>query len=335
VLSQHSLNESQAREGNDLTDDQSTVGKVLKFLSDLNDTQEADVLTLAANCFQVYGFVQPLIAGLVGESGPDNQDVLNAISALAQQLEVDFAELGNLILQQIQLVLKNENTIALADALAHTGTAMDHLTNWLRTKTASDLDAADNESDLGIQFFLALPVAGEDPGQASQTQPYFLPGIAKAGTVRVLTLMARDGTALWKVGADVNEVNAIIGLMEGMLASIETTVNAAHMVVWGRLPGSADPVEWGYFHEEHGTVLQYFNAGPLATNEAEFAQSQKLVARARTEADAARAAGVAAELAFIGVPDYQAIVDGQWKVAITSPTHRVDVGPGRLGTLHQ
>ena len=318
-----------------MTDDQSTAGEALQFLAHLNGTEGGNILGLAANCFQVYGFVEPLIADLIGGSGPDDQDVLNAISALAQQLEADFSELGNLILQQIQLVLANENAIALADALAHTGTAMDHLTNWLRTKTASDLDAADNESDLGIQFFLALPAAGEDPGQASQTQPYFLPGIAKAGTVRVLALMARDGTALWKVGADVNEATAIIGLMEGMLASIEATVNAAHTVVWGRLPASADPVEWGYFHEEHGIVLQYFNAGPSATNAAEFAQRQKLIARARSDADAARAAGVAAELAFIGVPDYQAIVDGQWKVAITNPVHKVGVGPGRVGILHQ
>jgi hypothetical protein len=289
------------------------------FFATINGSGAGQLLSLAANCFQVYGFVEPLIAGAIGESGPDNQDILDAIDQLAQELEVDFAQLGDLVVQQIQLVLENEDAIALADALAHSGTAMDHLTNWLRTKQDADLQFALNESDLGIQFFIALPATAEDPGQASQTQPYFLPGMAKAGTVRVLALMARDGTQLWRVVGDVGEVSEIITLLEDMIASIEGSVNAAHTLVWGQEPGSADPAIWGYFHEEHGTVLQFFPAGPLATNAAEYAQSQKLIAAARGRADTARAAGVAAELAYLGIPQYQALIDGQWRAAITSP----------------
>jgi hypothetical protein len=194
--------------------------------------------------------------------------------------------------QQIQRVLENENAIALADALAHSGTAMDHLTTFMRTRNTTDLAAADNESDLGIHFLLALPATASDLGQASQTQPYFLPGIAKAGTVRILVSIARDGNALWRVEADVTQIQEIIALMEGMLSSIKGTVNAAHTAVWGTEPSVADPVVWGYFHEERGQVLQFFSAGPAATNAAEYETIQKRVVAARAAADAARAAGV-------------------------------------------
>ena len=155
-----------------------------------------------------------------------------------------------------------------------------------------DLAAADNESDLGIQFFLALPATASDLGQASQTQTYFLPGIAKAGTVRILVSIARDGNALWRVEADVTQIQEIIALMEGMLSSIKGTVNATHTVVSGTEPGVADPVVWGYFHDERGQVLQFFSAGPAATNAAEYETVQKRVVAARAAADAARAAGV-------------------------------------------
>ena len=306
-------------------------GDELRYFAWINSTQAGQLISLAANCLQIYGFAAPYIFG----SGPTNQDVLDAIAALSQQLDVDFSELGNLIEQQIQLVLANENAIALADALAHTGTAMDHLTTLMRTRNPADLAAADNESDLGIQFFLALPATASDPGQASQTQPYFLPGIAKAGTVRILALMARDGTPLWKIGADVTQVQQIIALMEGMIASIGATVNAAHTVVWGTEPGTADPVVWGYVHEERGQVLEFFPAGPAATNAAGFAAAQKRVVAARAAAEAARSAGVTAELAFMGIPQYQALVDGHWKVAITNPITAAAGALHGVGTLRQ
>jgi hypothetical protein len=296
------------------------------FFAGINKAEGGQLLSFAANCFQVYGFIEPFIAGGIGESGPSNQDILDAINRLAQELEVDFAQLGSLIVQQIQLVMQNEDAIALAEALAHSGTAMDHLANWLATTQDADLQFALNESDLGIQFFLALPATAQDPGQASQTQPYFLPGMAKAGTVRVLALMARDGTELWRIPADVQEISEIIALVEGMITSIEASVNAAHTVVWGPQPDSADPVIWGYFQEERGAVIEFFPAGPLVTNTAEYAQSQKLVAAALSRAEAARAAGVAAELEFLGIPHFQALVDGQWKVIITDPILEVTNG---------
>lgn len=88
-----------------------------------------------------------------------------------------------------------------------------------------------------------------------------------------------------------------------------------------------DIVILGYMHEEtHGgqaQALQFFSAGPPATNAASFATLQKRVSAARAQADTARAAGVTAELAYIGISQYQALVDGSWKAAITNP-----FGPG-------
>jgi hypothetical protein len=57
---------------------------VLKFLAQLNDTDEGKLLGLAANCFQVYSFLEPLLAG-----DPGTQDVLDAIDALKQEMEAD------------------------------------------------------------------------------------------------------------------------------------------------------------------------------------------------------------------------------------------------------
>jgi hypothetical protein len=303
------------------------------FFAGISASEAGQLLSLSANCLQVVGFALQIYDQVEGD-----QDVLDAITALSQKLDQDFAQLGNLIEQQIQLVLQNENAIALAQALSHSGAAMDHLITWMRTKGPSDLAAADNESDLGIQFFLALPANGSDPGQASQTQPYFLPGIAKAGTIRLLVLQARDGTHLWTVGPDVSEMQQIIALMDGMLSFVEATVNAAHSTVWENEPGIADPVILGYMHEEHSHNLQFFSAGPPATNAASFATLPKRVSAARAAADAARTAGVTAELSYMGIPGYQTLVDGSWKAAITNPLtgvhlpigdHPVEVASGR------
>jgi hypothetical protein len=291
------------------------------WVDKINGTDAAKLAGLAANLIQIGTFIDAYFQ-------PDSGDVLDAIDALKQEIEVDFEQLGDLVAQQTQLVLKDIDTVALADALAHSATAMDHLATWLRTKNDPDLEFALNESDLGIQFFLALPATADDPGQASQTQPYFLPGMAKAGTVRTCVLTARDGTALWRVHEDVEEVTEIIALLEGMIDSIEATVNAAHIVEWGKVPDTADPVEWAYFHEEAGTVLETFTVGPLATNEASYEQVQKRVAQMLKAAQAARAQGVTGELGFMGIPTYQALIDTRWKVAITDPV-RVQVGGAR------
>lgn len=296
------------------------------FFAGINSREGGQLLSLAANSFQVIATLAPylgsagaLLGGLVGGEGPSTQDVVNAIDRLAEQLEVDFSELGNLILRQIQLVLQNENAIALADALAHSGTAMDHLTNLLRTGQDADLQAALNESDLGIQFFLGLPATGADPGQASQTQPYFLPGMTKAGTARVLALMARDGRELWRVDEDIVEVTGIIALLQGMIDSIEDSVSTAHIVRWGKVLNAADPEMWGYFHQEHGRVLQFFWVRQSAADAAEHTFNQQRVAEEHTAAKAARAYGISAELEFMGIPRFQALIDAQWKAAITNP----------------
>jgi hypothetical protein len=319
--------------------DQATQG----FFQGINASEAGQLLSLAANSAQLYGLAFEILTQITqGFSGPSNQDILNAITALGQQLDQDFDALGNLIDQQIQLVLQNENAIALAQALAHSATALDHLIEVMTGPSADDVAAADNESDLGIQFFLALPAAGSDPGQASQTQPYFLPGIAKAGTVRILAIAARDGTELWTIPSDVSEVQQIIALMEGMISAIQATVNAAHTVVWGgdpfgnaaqiivpsedpsgRDPEPPDPIVSGYLVEDHGQLVQFFSAGPAPNQPG-------VVAQAKDEAEAARAAGAANELAYMGIPQYQTLVEQSWQVAITAPPP-IGVHPPPIG----
>jgi len=202
--------------------------------------------------------------------------------------------------QQIQLVLENENAIALADALTHSGTAMDHLTTFMRTRNPTDLAAADNESDLGIHFFLALPATASDLGQASQTQPYFLPGIAKAGTVRILVSIARDGNALWRVEADVTQIQEIIALMEGMLSSIKGTVNAAHTVVWGTEPAVACRMGLLPRGARPGTAVLFGGSGGYQCRRIRDYPEARC---GRQSCGRRRASGWGtAELAFMGIP---------------------------------
>ena len=88
---------------------------------------------------------------------------------------------------------------------------------------------------------------------------------------------------------------------------------------------------WAYFHSEHGRLLESFLAWIYAANATEYAADQKRIVAALSRADAARTAGIAEELDFIGVPQYQALIDSQWKVAITDPLSHTDpLGPIRL-----
>jgi hypothetical protein len=199
----------------------------------------------------------------------------------------------------------------------------------MKGQRAADLEDADTESDLGIQFFLNLPAAGSDPGQASQTQPFFLPGISKAGMVRVLVLLAEDSPVRSKED-DVRQIDAIITLAQGMIDTVTATVTSAHIInlvtttmpaaeaadEHPRQPGQpAEPVVLyqGYWHEERGIQLQFFSAG----DDVQKSNDPRL-AHAKAEAETALEQGVTAELADLGIPQFQELVQ-TWKNQVVSP----------------
>lgn len=311
------------------------------FFQGINSGEVGSLIGLTANCLQIYGFGAQLISSLVSES--DKDQILDAVASLEQKMDDDFSALGALIDQQIKLVLENEDSIALASAMAHTGTAMDKLTRYLRVGDPADLESADTESDLGIQFFLALPETASDPSQASQTQPFFIPGITKAGTVRVLVLMANDGVVR-RIASDVQQIKAIIALADGMIGSVSAAVDSAHTVVLKtteipnaeaadedpltpgtdrRAAGGAPEVIYdGYDHEERGQVLGFYSADGARTF------NDPRVTRAKAAADAGRKQGVAEELAFLGIPQIESLV-GKWQALLVNPVTVGQVAPIR------
>jgi hypothetical protein len=295
------------------------------FFKNINESEAGQLLGLTANSLQVIGFFEPIIAGLLTES--DTDKLLDAINQLQQTLDNDFAALGDLIKQQIQLVIQNEDTLALAQALAHSRTGSDKLARFFRTNDALDLEAGDTESDLGIQFFLSLPDPQADPTVASRVDPFFMPAAVKAGTIRILVLIKED-PGFRSIPEDVAQINNIIQLIQGMVDRVKRTVDAAHTV---ELKTTALHtahgqviIYHGYAHEEHGLTLEFFATGGAR----DFDDPR--VAKAEGKADAARQAGVDAELEFMGIPQIEHIL-AQWAQLVARPHPQpgvVGVGTG-------
>jgi hypothetical protein len=287
------------------------------FFHNINDSEAGQLLGLAANSVQVGTFLAEIISGLLNQS--DTDQILAAIDQLAQTLATDFAQLGDLIKQQIALVIENEDSIALAQALAHTNTASDKFERFLRVKDAADLDGAATESDLGAQFFLALPDPTPGaPQVASRIDPFFLPGMAKAGTIRILVMLAQD-PGFRNIPNDVAQIQQIVRVLQGMIDNVKTIVDQAHTIELkvrelhvGGSPGNPTLIFDGYYHEEDGQPLQFFSA--LAARNFDDPK----VTKARNAAEKAREAGVAAELAFIGVPGFDKLAQ-QWMNLLATP----------------
>ncbi len=284
------------------------------FFHNINDSEAGQLLGLAANSVQVGTFFYAIISGLVSES--DTDKILGAIDQLQQTLDADFAQLGDLIKQQIQLVIENEDALALAQALAHTNTAADKLARFLRTRSASDLEDADTESDLGVQFFLALPDPTPDaPQVASRIDPFFLPGMAKAGVIRMLVIIEQD-PGYRAIPDDVNQIQQMMALLRGMIDYVKTTVDQAHTVELKahEIHTAHDPtiIYDGYYHEERLQPLEFFSAHGVRDLD------DPKATKAHDEAEHARQQGVLAELAFMGVPGFETLLN-QWASLLAKP----------------
>jgi hypothetical protein len=291
------------------------------FFENINSSEAGQLLGLTANSLQVIGFFEPIIAGLLTES--DTDKLLDAINKLQQTLDNDFAALGDLIKKQIQMLAQNEDTLALAGALAHSRTGSDKFSRFLRTKATVDLNDADTQSDLGIQFFLNLPDPQPGPTLvASRIDPFFLPAAVKAATIRIMVIILQD-PGFRSIPDDVDQINNIISLIQGMVDNVKATVNAAHTVQLKAHElhtsrGSSNPVIIfdGYYHVERGHLLQFFSAGG-ARNE-----DDPRVVKAQKQAEAARNAGVAAELAFLGITQIDRLL-AQWRQILVHPATSV------------
>jgi hypothetical protein len=124
-------------------------------------------------------------AGLFRASPPsspfqqsDSDKILSAISQLRQDIERDFEQLGDLIAQQTQLVVDTTNRDAMALALSRSDIANGRIQDFLTNNNNQALDTAKTESIGGVRFFTELGLNAPD-------LPFFIPGLVKAGTIRI------------------------------------------------------------------------------------------------------------------------------------------------------
>ena len=279
------------------------------FFKRLNDTGAVQFLSFAGTIGTFVGIIVSLVQGLISlGSKSDTDQIRDAINKLQFELQVDFRELGDLIKLQSQLIRDTVNRNDMATALSHTDAALIHLNTFLRTGDEDDLRFADNESILGLQFFLEL----------NQTPPdvFFMPGLVKAGTSRVALIAVRDPKFLTSRPDDVNQIRQMVSLVSAMITLTKQRINSAHVVVQKShlIPTFPEPkfVIDGFAHEENveeinGDVtphqLQFFST----RGHPEDPEDPGAVA-AFVAAQNARNQGVADELAFIGIPDFEAVL---------------------------
>lgn len=167
-----------------------------------------------------------------------------------------------------------------------------------------------------------------------------MPGLIKAGTIRIGVIVMQDPNFSTSRPDYVDEIRQMIALHGSMIGIIKSTVNAAHTVsqqshsipcsalpeislpslppqspVPAELPKRIVFVIDGYSHEENGVSLEFFDA---QGNTPPCEQPSGLEKEARSGAIQARSQGVADELAFIGIPGFEAVLQN-WKTMVHEP----------------
>jgi hypothetical protein len=269
----------------------------------------------------VISFVQSL-------QEPDNSTILDAIDKLQQTLDTDFAQLGDLIQQQTQIIVETVNRDGMALALSNSDLATARIQTFLSNGDNNALETAETASIAGVEFFNELGLS------SFADMLFFLPGLVKAGSVRIFVIASEPLAVREPVKVIVDNISSMVSLLANMIDTIKSTVDAAHTVVekshTARCPvlqqirAAGVPsarfrdvtVIDGYFHEERGQVLQFFDAQQGA-NQCEQPSGHE--AEAKAAAQQARAEGVTDELAFMGIPHFESVLQS-WKnlIAVTT-----------------
>jgi len=293
--------------------------KPKSFFQRANESAFGQLISFAANFTQLGELAAQIVEGIIQlVSGSDTDAILSAIHNLQTQLQIDVVQLGNLILQQAQILKQEIDLQAMATALSHSDAASSDLANFLRTKTQDDLSLANNESTVGVGFFL----------NQEQTPPnvFFMPGLVKAGTIRLLVTVTQDSNFLTSRPDEADQIRQMTLLLKSMIDLIRQKVDTAHVVTEKShlVHTSPNPrtIIDGYSHQEADTdsngfnvfrELQFFPCQGLPVDPLDPA-AQKALAQAQD----ARAKGVADELAFMGIPQLQAVLQS-WRTLLVAP----------------
>jgi hypothetical protein len=294
--------------------DDTQVGQLLAFLSNFSGTLQG--LAAFASLFKT----------------SDTDKILSAIAQLQQDLDRDFKELGDLIRQQIRLVVDTVNRDAMALALSRSDVASARIQDFLTNNDAAALETAKSESVGGVRFFTELGLTAPD-------LPFFMPGLIKAGTIRIFVIASEPLDVREPRAVIVDDVTAITTFLATMIDTAKRTVDAAHrvnlashtvhcpplqQVVVGSPPFRTVTVTDGFSHDETFTddsgnqqsVRLAFFPVPQQPNKCE-PQSEGDIRAASAAAQQARGQGVTDELAFIGIPSCDQILTS-WRNLLTA-----------------
>jgi hypothetical protein len=278
---------------------------------------------ILSSALAVYSFIE-------GLNQPSNATILNAIEQLQQALQSDFTQLGDLIVQQTQTVVDTVNRDAMAGALANSDVATDRIQAFLSSNDQDALQTAITESIAGVQFFLELDLS------APADLFFFLPGLVKAGTIRIFVIASEPKSAQEPSEVVIDNINSMVNLLSTMINSIKATVSAAHTVVTeshtiqcgaqqevqaGSEPGVGPAhrtvtVINGYYHDERGAILEFFDA---QKENDPCEQPSGLEQAALAAAEQAQTQGIYDELAFMGIPGFEEVLQSWTALVATNP----------------
>jgi hypothetical protein len=304
------------------------------FAQSISNSDELQLIGVVANCSGILSSALGIYSFVESEQQPDNATILDAINKLQQTLDTDFAQLGDLIQQQTQIIVDTVNRDGMALALSSSDVATDRIQAFLSNGDNNALETAETESIAGFQFFNELGLS------SFADMLFFLPGLVKAASVRIFVLASEPLKVREPRNVIIDNISSMVILLANMINTIKSTVDAAHTVnekshtvhcaVHQPIHGPGGPpagapfrevtVIDGYFHEERGQVLAFFDAQQGA-NQCEQPSGHEAAALAA--AQQSRAQGVTDELAFIGIPHFEAILQ-TWQNLIAIKT-RIDL----------
>lgn len=300
------------------------------FAQSISNSGALQLVGVIANFSGIVSSAMGIYSFISGLNQPSNAEILNAIEKLQQTLDNDFTQLGDLIVQQTQVVVDTVNRDAMAGALASSDVATDRILAFLSSHDHDALETAITESIAGVQFFLELGLSS--PADLL----FFLPGLVKAGTIRIFVIASEPKATREPGPVILGSLSSMVALLSTMISSIQATVSAAHtvntkshtvkctvlpQVVTASEPEFGEPyrnvtVVDGYFHEERGVVLEFFDAqrgNPPCEQPSPFERG------ALAAAEQARTQGIYDELSFIGVPGFEQILQSWTALIATSP----------------
>ena len=268
------------------------------------------VTVTAEQAIQALGALAKLASSLSAPS--DTATILDAIENLSQQMKEGFKYLSELIEEQTQIIVNAVNRAASSAALSNSDTALLDLENFSGTKKEQYLVSAEDHSSDGVGFFLELAQASDQSGKA----PFFLPGLAKAGTIWISVITLDDSNFLTSRPLAVSTIRQMIGYLGDMIGIVKQTVEAAHTVLLRKEPRQDVPssVPSTYY-----VAVEYVKdaQGKITRNEVGdqhfFKGGSEGAARALAERD--RSAAVAHGLTSLGIPEFEVILQS-WKAAV-------------------